>query len=220
VLYGVNLCPTGASAPESRILSLPEKVSAIRPDLIGTTDYSEQAARITYDVAYDMWLNRSGTKRPCRTNGTLEVMVWTDYDERALLPGSMEVETASIPFAADRIVEPGRQAWSIYVSNVFQGGRTAPWGGSVWVVLNKADALSNGTVSVDLSSVLSVVGDLLQNNYGWRDFRSSYWLDSIPFGMEYGPQSGTLTGAGPSYFSLKLSTYCLDVGTTVGKTPC
>ena len=107
---------------------------------------------MTYDVAYDLWLNRSATKRPCRTNGTLEVMVWTDYDQRALLPGSMEIAPASIPFVTHGVVNVGKQAWSVFTSNVFPGGRTAPWGGTIWLVLNPAEVVNTGTVSVDLSS--------------------------------------------------------------------
>ena len=220
VLYGINQCHSTTSPQESRILPLPMKVSAIPSDLIGTTTYSSQTLQVTYDIAYDLWLNNSDTKRPCRTDGTVEVMVWTSYDERALLPESMKVGTASIPFAADRVVEPGKQAWSIYVNDVYQNGQTAPCGGTVWLVLSKADVVSNGTVSVDLSSVLSAVGALLQNDYRWSDFPRHYWLDTIPFGMEFGPQSGTLTGTGSSYFSLKLSSYCLDVGTSISKAAC
>jgi len=220
VLYGIDQCHTASSPPESHLLPLPMKVGAIPSDLIGTTTYSAHAALVTYDVAYDLWLNKSGTKKACRTNGTLEVMVWTDYDARALLPGSMEVGTASIPFAINGVVKSGKQAWAIYASNVYGNGRTAPWGGTVWLVLNQAETVSNGAVSVDLSSALSAVGALLEHNYGWHDFRRTYWLDSIPFGMEYGPESGTLTGAGSSYFSLKLSSYCLDVGTKLAQAGC
>jgi len=220
VLYGLDQCHPGTSPPESRRLPLPMEVSAIPPDLIGTTAYSSRMSRVTYDIAYDLWLHNSDTKRPCRTNGTVEIMVWTDYDQRALLPDSMRVGTASIPFAIDRVVKSGKQAWSIYASNVFQRGRTAPWGGSVWFVLNEADLVSNGSFSVDLSSVLSAVSALLQNNYGWSDFRKRYWLDTIPFGMEFGPQDGALTGAGSSYFSMKLSSYCLEAGTTLSASVC
>jgi len=60
----------------------------------------------------------------------------------------------------------------------------------------------------------------LQNNYGWSDFRESYWLDSVPFGMEFGPQAGTLYGTGSSYFSLRLSSYCLDVGMELSHAAC
>jgi hypothetical protein len=196
------------------------EVSAIPSDLIGTTDYSSRTPRVTYDIAYDLWLNKSDTRKPCRTNGTVEVMIWTDYDQSALLPGSMQVATASIPYAVDGVVEPGKQAWSIYVSNIYDGGRTAPWGGTVWFVLNGADVVRKGTVSVDISSVLSNVGSLLQKDYGWNEFRKSYWLDTIPFGMEFGPPDGSLYGAESSYFSLRVSSFCLAVGTTLVKASC
>ncbi len=57
---------------------------------------------------------------------------------------------------------------------------------------------------MDLSSVFSAVGTLLQDRYGWRSFRDNYWLDTVPFGMEFGPQDGSTTGSGASYFSLNL----------------
>jgi hypothetical protein len=132
----------------------------------------------------------------------------------------MQVATASIPFATNRAVKTGKQAWSIYASNVYGKGRTAPWGGSLWFVLDAADRVSSGSVSIDLSSVLSAVAALLQSNYGWHSFKRSYWLDTIPFGMEFGPQDGTVTGSGSSSFSLKLSSYCLEPGTTLLDPTC
>jgi hypothetical protein len=220
VLYGVNQCHATTSPPVSPLLPLPMRVGALPSDLIGTTTYALDAPRVTYDVAYDMWLNRSGTKRPCITNGTLEVMVWTDYDQRAQLPGSMEVAAASIPFSVNGVTESGKSAWGVFTSNVYGGGRTAPWGGTIWFVLTAADRVSKGTVSVDLSSVFSAVGTLLQDRYGWRSFRDNYWLDTVPFGMEFGPQDGSTTGSGASYFSLNLSAYCLQPGTTLPKATC
>ncbi len=220
VLYGINQCHAKTSPPQSPHLALPMKVSAIPSDLIGTTSYTSQTSHVTHDIAYDLWLNRSGTKRPCRTQGTVEIMVWTDYDERALLPESLKVGTATVPYSSHGVAQAGKQAWSLYVSNIYQGGKTVPWGGTVWFVLNQADVIDNGTVSVDLSTVLSQVGTLLQDNYGWSGFAKHYWLDTIPFGMEFGPESGTLTGSGPSYFSLKLSSYCLAVGTTISRATC
>ena len=178
------------------------------------------ASQVTYDVAYDVWLNASDTKTPCRTDGTLEVMVWTDYDARALLPDSLKVGTATVPFAVNGDVDPGNQAWSVYVNNVFRNGHTVPWGGTVWLVLDAAHAVEQGTVTVDLSSALSAVGALLQNNYGWGNFASSYWLDTIAFGMEFGPQNADPYGAGPTDFSLNLTSYCLEVRTTVAAAAC
>jgi len=196
------------------------RVSAIPADLIGTTSYSLRKPRATYDIAYDLWLNKSATKKPCQTNGTVEVMVWFDYDRLALLPGSMEVAAASIPFAVNGIANNGKQAWGVFTSNLYAGGRTAPWGGTIWFVLNAADRVGSGSVRVDLSSVLSAAGTLLQNRYGWRNFKQSYWLDTIPFGMEYGPQDATLSGSGSSYFSLELSSYCLEAATTLLHATC
>jgi hypothetical protein len=196
------------------------RVSAIPGDFIGTTAYNSQTSNVTHDVAYDMWLNSSATKTPCKTDGTLEVMVWTDYDNQALLPQSVAVGTASVPFKVNGVVNPGNGAWSIYVSNVFGAGHTVPWGGTVYFILNKADVVSKGTVGVDLSTVLSEVGTLLQSNYGWHDFAKSYWLDTVPFGIEFGPQSATPYSAGPSYFSWNLSSYCLGVGTTLAEAGC
>ena len=220
VLYGINQCNAGTSPPVSARLKLPMEVDAIRPDLIGTTTYSARTPRVTYDIAYDMWLSNSDTNSPCQTDGTLEVMVWTDYNERALLPSSLKVATITVPYSVNGAVHSGRQEWSIYVNNVYGGGQTEPWGGTVFAVLNQGSVVRSGTVSVDLSSVLSKVGTLLQNNYGWKDFAANYWLDTIPFGMEYGPQSGTITGAGSSYFSLRLSSYCLNVGSTLSAATC
>jgi hypothetical protein len=220
VLYGIDQCHADTSPPVAARLRLPMRVSALPPDLIGTTSYSSQTAHVTYDVAYDMWLNRSGTKRPCQTDGTVEIMVWTGYDGRALPPASLQVGTADVPFAVDGISHPGTGAWSIYASNIGQAGHTVPWGGTLWFVLNSVDAVNKGTVSVDLSAVLSASGALLQNSYGWTNFRRHYWLDTIPFGMEFGPERGTTYDAGPTRFSLRLASYCLGVGVKVSDATC
>jgi hypothetical protein len=167
-----------------------------------------------------MWLSDSDTKNPCQTNGTVEVMVWTDYSARALLPDSMIVGTATVPFAANGILHPGFDAWTIYADNVYQGGRTAPWGGAVWLVINHTDALRNGTITVDLSMALAAVDQLLQHNYSWSSLEGNYWLDTIAFGMEFGLDSGDPYGAGPTNFSLTVRSFCLDLKTTVSKAAC
>ena len=89
------------------------------------TSYSAETSQVTYDVAYDLWLHDTGTKRPCRSEGTLEIMVWTDYDARALLPSGMQVGTANIPSAVDGITRQDPQPWSVYASNIDRDGRTA-----------------------------------------------------------------------------------------------
>lgn len=219
VLYGINQCHASTSPPESRSLRLPMRVSSIPSDLIGTTSYAANVPNVTYDIAYDMWLSDSGTRTPCSTDGTVEIMVWTDYDESALLPDT-QVATASVPFSVDGTAEPDANTWSIYVNNIFRAGQTEPWGGTIYFVLNRPNTVSNGTVSVDLSSVFSAAGTLLHDDYGWSDFQQNYWLDTVPFGIEFGPEDGAPASTASSQFSLKLSSFCLEVGTSVSAAAC
>jgi Glycosyl hydrolase family 12 len=220
VLYGINQCHAGTSPPVSRRLPLPMRLASIPADLIGVTAYSAHTSQVTYDVAYDLWLHQTGTKQPCRSEGTLEIMVWTGYDARALLPASMQVGTASIPVAVDGAVRPAARAWSVYASNIDVGGRTAPWGGTLWFVPGSADMAGHGRLSIDLSAVLSASGLLLRHDYGWPDLGAHYWLDTASFGVEFGPPSGNPLDSGPSRFSAQISAYCLDVRSTLANAPC
>jgi hypothetical protein len=220
VLYGIDQCNAETSPPPAAVLSLPTKVASIPSSLTGTTTYATRTSQVTYDVAYDLWLSASGTKAPCQTDGTLEVMVWTDHDARSLLPDSLKVGAASVPFAVDGDVHSGTGAWSVYVNNVYGSGHTAPWGGTVWIVLDAARTVKHGAITVDLSSALAGVGSLLENRYGWSNFATTYWLDTIAFGMEYGPDDADPYGAGPVDFALHLRSYCLGVGTTVSAARC
>ena len=220
VVYGLDQCHARTSPPPAPALRLPLRVSAIPSDLIGRTSYSLDRTTITFDIAYDMWLSPSPTRTPCQGDGTVEVMVWTDADRRALLPADLKVSTLSMPYAVNGAVDAGTDAWSVYASDIGTGGWTAPWGGTVWLVLNPAVGIRRGDVAVDLSTALSQVAALLQDRYGWTRFRRSYWLDTVPFGLEYGPPSGTATDGGRSYFSFELSSYCLAAGTTLARTAC
>jgi hypothetical protein len=220
VSYGINQCHADTSPPASPRLPFPMRVDSIPPHLIGVTAYSAQASQVTYDIAYDLWLHPTGTKRPCLSEGTLEIMVWTDYDRQALLPPSMEVWGATIPFAVDQAVRPGTGAWSVYASNIYADGRTAPWGGTLWFVLDRGDIVSDGLVSVDLSAVLSTAGRIVHDVYGWPDLGQHYWLDTAPFGVEFGPASGNPMDSGPSRFSVRISAYCLNVRSTLSQAAC
>jgi hypothetical protein len=218
VLYGIDQCNAKTAPPQSSALHLPTKVASLPANLVATTAYDARASNVTHDIAYDLWLNASGTKTPCRTNGTLEVMVWTGYDARAVLSGS--VGTASVPYAVNGEADPGNGAWSVYVNNIFRDGHTVPWGGTVWLVLDRAHAVDNGTVTVDLGRALDAVATLLQEDYGWRDVANRYWLDTISFGMEYGPANADPYGNGPIDFSLELRAYCFEIKTTVSAAAC
>ena len=172
------------------------RLDSIPAHLIGVTAYSAQTSQVTYDIAYDLWLHQTGTTQPCRSEGTLEIMVWTDYAARALLPASMQVGTATIPYAVGGVARPGSQTWSVYASNIDRDGRTAPWGGTLWFVPGPADVVGHGRVSVDLSAVFSAAGLLLHDNYGWADLARHYWLDTASFGVEFGPASGDPVDSG------------------------
>ena len=162
VLYGIDQCHAATSPAPSPDLQLPARVDAIPADLVGRATYDAQAPQVTYNVAYDLWLSPSDTTTPCQTDGTIEVMVWTDYNAKALLPDSLIVGTATIPYAVNGSSKAGDQTWSVYVNNVFGAGHTEPWGGTVWLVPNAADTTRQGTVTVDLSAALAVVGTLLR----------------------------------------------------------
>jgi hypothetical protein len=90
----------------------------------------------------------------------------------------------------------------------------------LWFVLDHADVIGHGLVSVDLSAVLSAAGVLLHDNYGWPGLERRYWLDTVSFGVEFGPASGAPTDSGPSRFSAQISAYCLDVRTTLLDAAC
>ena len=220
VLYGVNQCYAATSPAPSPRLPLPMRLDSIPPHLIGVTAYSAHTSQVTYDVTYDLWLNPSATKRPCLSQGTLEILVWTDYDARALLPASLQVGTAEIPAAVNGVARSGSNSWSIYASNIYNDGRTAPWGGTLWFVPARAQTVRRGRVSVDLSAVFAAAGTLLQRNYGWPAVANHYWLDTASFGVEFGPPSGNPTDSGPSNFTARISAYCLDTRTTPADAAC
>ena len=220
VLYGIDQCHSDTSPRPSGVLPLPTKVAAIPSSLTGSTTYDARTAGITYDIAYDLWLNSSGTKAPCQTDGTLEIMVWTAHDARSLLPESLKVGSASVPFVSNGDVHSGKDAWSVYVENVYGSGSTAPWGGTVWLVLDPGLAKNQGALTVDLSAALAAVGSVLENRFGWSNFATSYWLDTIAFGMEFGPGNADPSGAGPIDFGFDLTSYCLGVGTSLSSDAC
>jgi Glycosyl hydrolase family 12 len=220
VLYGINQCYASTSPPESPQLPLPMRLDSIPANLIGVTAYSAHTAQVSYDVAYDLWLNPSGTKRPCRSAGTLEIMVWTDYDAQALLPASLQIGTANIPVAVDGAAMPATRPWAVYASNIYRAGRTEPWGGTLWFVPSQAGAVSHGKVSIDLSAVFAAARLLLRDDYGWPELGHHYWLDTASFGVEFGPASANPLDSGPSRFSAQISAYCLDADTTLLEAAC
>ena len=220
VAYGVDQCSPGLSPPGSASFTLPIRLSAIRHDLIATTGYSPPPAGVTYDISYDMWLNRTRDTE-CQTNSTVEIMVWTDYSAGAPPPASLLVtSSATLPFAVNGVVNAGTDGWSMYVTGMDRTASNPLEGGTVWLVPNTPLLPDGGVIGIDLSSAFVDVADLLQSNYGWSTFAQTYWLDTVPFGMEFGPSSGASTDAGQSDFSLDLSSFCLGTGLTLAEAIC
>src|SRR5262249_38301311 len=142
------------------------------------------------------------------------------YSARAPLPPSLQVGTATIPFAVDGAVRSATRPWTIYASNIERDGRTAPWGGTLWFVPDRADVARSGRVSVDLSAVLWSAEHLLQENYGWPALGQHYWLDTASFGVEFGPPSGNPADSAATSFSARISAYCLDARSNVLDARC
>ena len=220
VLYGIDQCLAGNSPRPSPQLPLPLRLDSIPPHLTGVTAYAAETSRVTYDITYDLWLNPTATGRPCRSKGTLEILVWTDYDAQALLPASMQLGTADIPAAFGRHHGLNRAPWTIYATNIGRNGDTAPWGGTLWFVPSRAEVIHHGHVSVDLSAVLSEAGRLLHDDFDWLDPAQHYWLDTVSFGVEFGPANGKPLDSGPSQFSFRISSYCLNVKSGLANATC
>jgi hypothetical protein len=222
-------CLVNSNPPANALgLKLPTQLKDIAGDLIGTTGITFNMSKVTNDVAYDMWLNNTGDS-VCEPNGTLEVMVWLDYDQGALLPSNLEssdhppISYSVTNSSGQSTYYSGKNAWSLYSYNLEDSGQTAAGGGTVTMVLNAGIGNSlQGSVSVDLSNVFSDVGSYLQSEYKWSNFEKTYWLDNIEFGTEFGPLNGASTGnaVGPAIFGLGVSSFCLGVGTTIETARC
>ena len=110
------------------------RLDSIPAQLIGVTEYSADTSQVTYDVAYDLWLHEDGHQAAVPDSGTLEIMVWTGYDARALLPPSLQVGAGRHPLAVDGVRPPGH-AGVVRLRQQHRPGRPdGPWGGSLWFV--------------------------------------------------------------------------------------
>ena len=200
VLYGINQCSAATSPPVSPACGFPCDVSSIPADLIGTTSYS--LGRHTSPTTSPTTCGSTTRTPPGRARQTERSRSWCGPTTiKGLLPESVQTGTASVPFKVNGTLDPGNGAWSVFVSNVFRGGAYQPWGGTVWFILNEANVVNTGTVSVDLSTVLSEVGTLLQNNYGWHNFRAELLAGHGPVRDGVRSRKRHPTGSGSAYFS-------------------
>jgi hypothetical protein len=201
-----------ATSDQSPSLELPLPLSQV-PDLVGLTRYSAPGPGVTYDVSYDIWLGPSAQPVCPGQPGALEVMVWLDYSgDRALLPVRPR-PVAVLGYSVNGAVMTGSGVWRMYSTGVNHGGTT-----TIDLVLDKPEATPGDEVGVELSQALHVAGQLLKKYYNFDD--SSYWLNTIDFGLEFGPAAGSDAAAGSAYFSSKIGSYCLHVGVILATATC
>jgi Glycosyl hydrolase family 12 len=201
VAYGVSPQAPAASPPPSSKLPLPLNLKQLPADVLATATYDvTQASSVTWDLAYEIWLEpQKKVEQP--TGKTLELMIWTDENESSLPPGYKE--TITMPYSVNGVRMSG--AWSVCISN---GSRASNSTTTIQLVLNTPK--NNAQIGVDLNSAFSNMEQALTKEYPtrWSSF-SSYYLDSIFFGTEFGPLTND-ANAGPLTWTL--SGYRLSTG--------
>lgn len=199
--YGVAPQAPNSAPPRSPKFPLPLNLKQLPDDVIATIDYDvSEASSVTYDLAYDIWLEPQKQVDTPRAK-TLELMIWTDENRPALPPGYKE--TITMPYSLDGVRKSG--AWGIYITN---GSQTSNATTTIELVLKTPKG--NAQIGVDLNSAFSSMEKALMKEYPsrWSSF-SSYYLDSIFLGTEFGPLAGH-SGAGPLTWSL--DSYKLSIG--------
>ena len=220
VSYGKNPCRAATSPAGDPALRLPVKVSALPTDLVGTTSYvvagvadhlRHRVRHVAQPFGHPAALPHPRDRRGdgvdrLRPPGAPSLAPGRDH-EHPLRRGRRRPSTGPTP---------GRPMSS---TSTGPGGphRTVPPSSSC---STPGDVVPAGTVSVDVTKALSEVGTLLERDYGWSDFASHYWLDTIPFGMEVGPVNAQPWGTGSTNFTLGLSSYCFGLNATVAHPKC
>ncbi len=201
VTYGIQPQTINTSPKPLPSLPLPMNVNALPKDLIATTNYKLAGTSSTrFDFSYDIWLQPQKAVETPRT-GTLEIMVWTDDGNQALPPGYRG--PVWMDYADNGVRKTGQ--WGVYITNGEKGSGTT----TVQLVLTKV--INKGNVAIDLTHSFQKVESALTNYYptSWPSF-SSYFLDSITLGSEFGRKTGS-SGVGP--FSWNLYNYSFGLGT-------
>ena len=201
VTYGIQPQAIETSPEPLPSLPLPMKVNALPKDLITRTNYKLAGTSSTrFDFSYDIWLEPQATVET-PNSGTLEVMVWTDDGNNVLPPGYRE--TVPMDYTDNGVLKAGD--WGIYITN---GQKLS---GTTTVQLVLTNGINEGDVAVDLTHAFQKVESALKGFYptSWTSF-SSYFLDSITLGTEFGTKAGS-SGLGP--FSWHLYNYSFGLGT-------
>ena len=197
VLYGINQCYAGTSPSTSPRLPLPMRAGLdpappdrrdrlFRPDVAGhlrrylrpvAAPERHKAAVQVAGHARDTGLDRLRRSRAAA--------------------GRHAGRDGEHPLGRRPGRPPGLAAWSIYASNIYTDGRTAPWGGTLWFV--PPPGRRRRPRPSERRPERSARGGrlLLHDNYGWPELGQHYWLDTASFGVEFGPPSGVPTGRRP-----------------------
>jgi Glycosyl hydrolase family 12 len=201
VTYGVSPQAPADAPPRSPELPLPLNLKQLPHDVIATADYDvSETSSVTFDLAYDIWLEPHKEVRSPRAK-TLELMIWTDENGGALPPGYKEEIT--MPYSLDGAGKAG--SWSVYMTNASRASNATT---TVELVLKTPQ--SNAQIGVDLNNAFSSMEKALTKEYPsrWNSF-SSYYLDAISLGTEFGPLKNR-SDAGP--LAWNLDSYNLNIG--------
>ena len=194
VLYGIDQCHADTSPPRRRACA-PDQGRLAAFDHRRYHDLRRRRTNVTHDVAYDLWLNPSGTTTPCQTDGTLEVMVWTDHDARdpaRQLAGRARFD----PLRGWRHRVAGRRRMD-RVRHQRVRGRTHGTVGRHRLARprprpNRRPRDRRRRPARRAASV----GSLLENTYGWSNFATHLLARHDAFGIEFGPHDADPYSAG------------------------
>ena len=204
-LYGIDQCNAKTSPPPSSELQLPIRVGAIPADLVGRTAYDAQACEghlrrrlrlVAQRVGYERRHARPtaprghGLDRLRRRRPSARHLEGRDGHDPLFRERGVQVRQPSVVGLRQQRLR--RRA----DGPVGRDGLAGP--GSAHIVRARARCASTSAPRSppSASSCSSTTTD-------GATFASSYWLDTIAFGMEYGPKDANPYGDGTGQFLLE-----------------
>jgi len=170
VIYGVK--PWGVPAdhpPPVDALKLPLKVRDLPRELVLVTQHSVEYADTWLNIAYDIWLKKTPVLNGV-SRGDVELMIWL-YSNGARPAGQL-VSKVKLPTVINH--EYRETEWSIYLEPSIGEG----W---LYIALTMDTGVKEGSVAVDLTSILSSIRGILKD-YGIE--LDDMYVMSIEFGSE------------------------------------
>ncbi len=181
-------------------LSLPMQVSHLPEPTWALTDYGLRSGQTEFpiDIAYDLWLSaapapRNASNLPGASAGDVEVMAWV-YNDGSHAPAGHRIASLNLPtWVNGRDVSTTQ--WTVFVCPASQ---CVAWP-VVSFVFGYGSGVAGGSVGVDLRALLTDISSTPP--------LSSYYLDQISLGAEFGYKSA-------SGFAWDVSDYCYLFATT------